>query len=136
MDIKISKKSVEETDLEYILDKAKVEFEILAGKNLFFTGAGGFLGYYFIKSVLSWNNGYPKKAIHITGLDNFTDSTLLLLTKGNQKKITDFKLIKHDVTNFEISQDEAFDYIIHAASIASPKFYRRYPIETINANVQ
>ena len=28
-----------------------------------------------------------------------------------------------------------FDFIIHAASIASPTYYRRYPIETMDANV-
>jgi UDP-glucuronate decarboxylase len=28
-----------------------------------------------------------------------------------------------------------FDYVIHAASIASPTFYRQYPIETMDANV-
>ena len=28
-----------------------------------------------------------------------------------------------------------FDFIIHAASIASPKYYRQYPIQTIDANV-
>ena len=27
------------------------------------------------------------------------------------------------------------DFIIHAASIASPIYYRKYPIETIDANV-
>ena len=29
----------------------------------------------------------------------------------------------------------AFEYIIHAASIASPTYYRKYPIETMDANV-
>ena len=29
-----------------------------------------------------------------------------------------------------------FEYIIHAASIASPMYYRKYPIETMDANVQ
>jgi UDP-glucuronate decarboxylase len=28
-----------------------------------------------------------------------------------------------------------FDYIVHAASIASPTFYRKYPLETIETNV-
>jgi dTDP-glucose 4,6-dehydratase/UDP-glucuronate decarboxylase len=31
--------------------------------------------------------------------------------------------------------DARFDYVVHAAGIASPTFYRRYPIETIDANV-
>ena len=27
------------------------------------------------------------------------------------------------------------DYVVHAASIASPTYYRKYPIETMDANV-
>ena len=37
-----------------------------------------------------------------------------------------------------MSQHKKFsdaDYIIHLASIASPIFYRKYPIETLDANV-
>ena len=30
---------------------------------------------------------------------------------------------------------EHADFVIHMASIASPMFYRRYPIETLDANV-
>ena len=29
-----------------------------------------------------------------------------------------------------------FDYIVHSASVASPTYYRKYPIETIDANVR
>jgi UDP-glucuronate decarboxylase len=47
------------------------------------------------------------------------------------------------VQSFDISKDRIEDvqeakfarYIIHAASIASPTFYRQYPLETIDANV-
>jgi len=61
MEVKLSKRRVEQTDLEYILDKAKDEFILLSNKQLLISGAGGFLGYYFIKSVLAWNDRNPKK---------------------------------------------------------------------------
>jgi len=134
MEVKISKQWVEENDSEYILVQAKDEFEVLSGKNLLFTGAGGFLGYYFIKSILFWSDLDPKKAIHITGLDNFSGGIPLWLSK--LQKRPNLKIIKQDVTKYEIPKTQVFDYIIHAASIASPKFYRMHPIETINANVQ
>jgi len=46
------------------------------------------------------------------------------------------KLLKKDASKYKIPKDNIFDYIIHAVSIASPIFYRKYPIETINGNVQ
>jgi nucleoside-diphosphate-sugar epimerase len=44
-------------------------------------------------------------------------------------------LVKHDITNPLPSDIPDFHFIIHAASIASPTFYRKYPIETMDANV-
>ena len=49
-----------------------------------------------------------------------------------------FELKKFDIIHDDIKDisgaDEA-DYIIHMASIASPTFYRQYPIETLDANI-
>jgi nucleoside-diphosphate-sugar epimerase len=134
METKIDKEWVERTDLEYILSAAKNSFEILSKKNLLLTGAGGFLGYYFIKSILAWNDAYPKKVIHLTVLSTFTKGVPSWM-KRLHKRI-DLRLIKGDITKYKISGRENFDYIIHAASSASPPYYRKYPIETINANVQ
>lgn len=125
-----SRNEVEKKDLEYIHKKAREAFEILSGNTILFTGANGFLGYYFIKSILAWNNINPKKKIQVYALDNFP--------KGIPKWLfprDDLKIIKKDITKYTPTADQNFEYIIHAASIASPIFYRQYPIETINANV-
>ena len=126
-----TKNVIEKKDLEYILKKASGEFEILSGNTILFTGANGFLGYYFIKSILTWNDLYPNKKIIVYALDNFTKGVPKWLQKRN-----DLKIIKKDVTKYKPAVNISFDYIVHAASIASPVFYRRFPIETINANVQ
>jgi nucleoside-diphosphate-sugar epimerase len=44
-------------------------------------------------------------------------------------------LVRHDIVNPVPADAGPFDYIIHAASIASPTFYRKCPIETMDANV-
>ena len=44
-------------------------------------------------------------------------------------------LLRHDITDPLPDDLGPIDYIIHAASIASPIYYRRYPIETMDANV-
>lgn len=122
---------VEENDLQYILKKAKKEFEILGGNTMLFTGANGFLGYYFIKSILTWNEIYPNKKINVYALDIYKSGVPKWLSKKDNLKI-----IKKDITKFKPTIKQNFDYVVHAASIASPIFYRQYPIETINANVQ
>ncbi|MDO8638423.1 MAG: NAD-dependent epimerase/dehydratase family protein [Candidatus Daviesbacteria bacterium] len=122
---------IEKNDLEYIHTKAKEEFEILGGNTILFTGASGFLGYYFIKSLLSWNDIYPNKKITIYALDTFITGVPKWLEERAEVKI-----LKEDITKYKPGLNQEFDYIIHAASIASPIFYRQHPIETINANVQ
>jgi UDP-glucuronate decarboxylase len=44
-----------------------------------------------------------------------------------------FDIITDDISS--IPSAAAADYILHMASIASPTFYRKYPIETLDANV-
>lgn len=126
-----NKNHIEKKDLKYIYTKTRGELEILSRNTIFFTGANGFVGYYFIKSILAWNDVYPNRKINVYALDNFPAGVPNWLSKRDGVKI-----LKRDVTKHKPSSNQNFDYIVHAASIASPVFYRKYPIETINANVQ
>jgi dTDP-glucose 4,6-dehydratase/UDP-glucuronate decarboxylase len=121
---------IEKKDLDYIHQKTQEEFEILSGNTILFTGANGFLGYYFIKSILLWNDIYPNKKIIIYALDTYLNGIPQWLSKRDFLETP-----KKDITKYNPPKNQKFDYIIHAASIASPVFYRQYPIETINANV-
>ena len=47
----------------------------------------------------------------------------------------DLQLVEHDVSLPMPSNTDAFHYIIHAAGIASPTYYRQYPIETMDTNI-
>jgi nucleoside-diphosphate-sugar epimerase len=121
-------------DLDYILENLSEELAILAGKKILLTGGAGFLGYYFIQSILYWNKiSGIEKNIQLTVYDNYIRGLPLWLSKFN--KIDNLFLVKKDITS-PITKDIAnFNYIIHAASIASPIYYRKYPIETMDANV-
>jgi UDP-glucuronate decarboxylase len=44
-------------------------------------------------------------------------------------------LVKHDITRALPDSLGWFDFVMHAASIASPTYYRKHPIETMDANV-
>lgn len=130
LEIMQTAEEIEQLDLEYILKKTKTEFKKLKGKTILFTGANGFLGYYFIKSIFKFNDLNPKSKISIIALDTFPKGIPHWM-----KKRAELKTIKKDITKFKPTSSKKYDYIIHAASIASPTFYRKHPIETIEANI-
>lgn len=120
-------------DMDYIHDKAHAELVALSGYNLLLTGAGGFLGYYCILSILSWNDDHPKKKIRLTAVSRFGQGLPAWLTTFGKRD--DLRVVPRDVTKDPFLDGGPYDYIIHAASFASPMVYRKYPIETMSANV-
>lgn len=125
---------IEQKDLSYILKKAREELDILSGHKVFLVGAGGFLGYYLTKAILAFNDKSGSGKVRLTALSSFRNGFPSWFSEYKARE--DLEVLKEDITTYAIPKNRHFDYIIHAASIASPTFYRRYPIETINANVQ
>lgn len=130
----ISSQEVVDKDLEYICSNLREEFAYLSGKRLLITGGAGFLGYYLVQAALHWNERIDEaQRIQLTVYDNYIRGVPAWLTKleGNEN----LTLVKYDITK-PLPQDMGeFQYIIHASSIASPTYYRKYPIETMDANV-
>jgi UDP-glucuronate decarboxylase len=54
-------------------------------------------------------------------------------TKDALFNIESFNIVSDTLANISCAKDA--DFIIHMASIASPVFYRKYPIETLDANI-
>lgn len=103
-----------------------------SGKSILITGAAGFLGAQFAYYFHSLNDSLSiEKRITVYLWDNFI--------RGYPDWIKDFK----NKENFVVEKKDLItdrdypdvNYIIHAASIASPIFYRKYPIETIFSNI-
>ena len=121
-------------DLVSLSGHLSEEFLRLSGCHLVIAGGAGFLGHYLVQSALHWNDNHPiSKPIYVTVLDNFARGIPAWLASLRQR--SDLRLLKHDVTHTLPAELGAFDYVIHAASIASPIYYRRCPIETMDANV-
>jgi dTDP-glucose 4,6-dehydratase/UDP-glucuronate decarboxylase len=124
---------VVKNDVKEISDSLQDKINDLAGQTLLIAGGAGFLGYYLIHTLLYINDNILEKPCKVICLDNFIRGTHLWLY--NLKNRSDIKIIKADVTSFDYKEIEKIDYIIYAASIASPTFYRKYPIETMDVNV-
>jgi nucleoside-diphosphate-sugar epimerase len=121
-------------DLAYIYNNLNEEFACISGKKILLTGGAGFLGYYFIHSILYWNEKTDKtNHIRLTVFDNYIRGVPPWLTK--LQRAENLTLVKHDITEPLPQNIDDFQYIIHAASIASPTYYRKHPIETMDANV-
>ena len=121
-------------DLNYIAKNLDEELARMSGKKLLITGGAGFLGYYLIQSVLHWNK--DKNAadrIQVTVYDNYIRGVPTWLTSLGGNK--DLCLIRQNMIEPLPPTMPDFSFIIHAAGIASPVYYRKYPIETMDANI-
>jgi nucleoside-diphosphate-sugar epimerase len=130
----VSADEIVEADLENISGRLKAEFSSMRGKRLFISGGAGFLGYYLVQSVLHWNRTQADGApIQITACDNYSRGVPEWLTRlSSNDSLT---VLEHDITAPLPENLGSLDFVIHAASIASPTYYRKYPIATMDANV-
>ena len=129
-----SSQDVVKKDLEYINDHLREEFPKMEGKKLLITGGAGFLGYYLVQSILSRNAGVDSsRKIKMTVFDNLMRGMPAWL--NDCQKDGNLTLVRHDIINPLPKDMDDYQFIIHAASIASPIFYRQYPLKTMDANI-
>ncbi|MBI4571564.1 MAG: NAD-dependent epimerase/dehydratase family protein [Chloroflexi bacterium] len=104
----------------------------LAGRTFLVTGAAGFLCSYVLDAVVAANDAGLDPPCRLIALDNFLSGVADRVEHLSRRK--DVRLVRHDITR-PFEPGDPVHWILHGASIASPTFYRRYPLETIDANV-
>jgi len=106
----------------------------MSGGRLLITGGAGFLGYYLVQAALHWNStqGAGGK-IDVTVYDNYVRGAPEWLEALRSRP--DLTLVRQDMIEPLPRDMGHFDYIVHAAGIASPMFYRAHPLKCIDANI-
>ena len=100
-------------------------------KNLLITGANGFLAAYIVYTFLNLNDKYNTNC-KVIGVSRNREKAAARFGDLTGRK--DFRIIYEDVCN-PFTVNGKLDFIIHAASQASPKYYGIDPVGTLNANV-
>ncbi len=117
-----------EEDIALIISSFE-HWERFRNKTVLVSGANGFLPAYLVETFL--------------GLDPSMNTTVIALVRNQEKALARFskytgderlKIVVHDVSE-PFSLNVPVDFIIHAASQASPKYFGVDPVGTLSANV-
>ena len=117
-------------DISEIVNSIDIDHKLLSNKNIIISGAFGFIGKYILQSLIEFSDKNNIE-FNIYAIDNFITSSKNSLDYFKSKKIN---CIDHDI-NKELNIDINFDYIICLAGIASPYYYFKYPLETLDVSI-
>lgn len=120
-----------QSDVEEVVSRLGAQAYEFAGRTVLLTGGRGFLGRHFAAVFEHLNREVLDKPARVVLLDNLMVSG----KAGEQTENSDgVEFVKHDVTQ-PFAFDAPLHYVIHAAGIASPFYYRAYPLETLEVAI-
>jgi len=100
----------------------------LSGCNILITGATGLIGGCLVDTLM--NNPHKDYHVYASGRNEERAKKRFKIFADEKS----FHFIRYDVLT-PLECDVQFDYIIHAASNASPNFFAQKPVEIIKANI-
>jgi UDP-glucuronate decarboxylase len=121
-------------DVKTIIENLGPDADRFSGKTVLLSGGAGFLGRHFISVFRRLNKEMLAKPCKVISADNYITGEQIALYEGGH----------HDPNIIDVWADvshplpvrEDLHFILHAAGVASPVYYMKYPLETIESAVQ
>lgn len=114
-------------DIQEIATELGEEAKKFSGCTILMCGGHGFIGRYYISLFKYLNEKVLTQPCCLVVLDNQITSGSLGSDVSDQDG---YHFIEHDIIQPR-EVDGPIDYVIQAAGIASPYYYRKYPLETL-----
>jgi UDP-glucuronate decarboxylase len=119
-----------ESDITEIASRLGPAADALEGRKVLLAGGAGFIGRYLVALFRHLNAKQFKHPCRVTVVDNF-----ITADGKSPEPVTDahIQFVHGDVIRPLNGEAFAgpFEYIVQAAGIASPFYYRKYPLETL-----
>ena len=115
------------SDIREIATRLGDDVKPFAGATILLCGGAGFLGRYFTALFAHLNERVLSRSCRVIVCDNLITSGAL---GSAPRELNGFQFLAHDIIK-PFKLDEPVDYVIQAAGIASPYYYRKYPLETL-----
>jgi UDP-glucuronate decarboxylase len=120
-------------DVDLIIENLGEDVHRFAGKTVLLAGGAGFLGQHFIAVFRKLNETtLASRPCRVISADNYLTGAQSALHGSRDPHIVE---VWADIS-YPLPVREDLHFILHAAGVASPVYYKRFPLETIESAVQ
>ena len=123
-------RSIVTNDMEWLVEQYPIPWDRLRDKTVMITGAAGFLAAYMVETLMYLNKvrGFGTTVIAVVRNRKRYEARFTQFL-GNSELVC----IEQDIS-LPVNLERHVDFIIHAASQASPRYYAVDPVGTLAAN--